>query len=899
MNPGDLSFLQISIWVVPIVLLGSVLLLFLLVRYWQNQSQHDLKEMRAELRRNQALRRELELVSRGYAVTDPEPFGPAAAELQAQLARLNQQLEELERQQVSIQENAHFTTINRWQETIGAPYWWFRIRQAINTQQENLAGIQTIITAVQQALQKLAGLPWEVALQARQVKALQGTLRDKTEQLRDHKVHGDSLDALLDQQAGLQAKLAEIPPYFYHADQAAVLEQADTQATGQVQAVLNKARPELEAMLAQIESWESQYAETSSKVARMRQHLDRLNPLLDQQPEGLDLAPIQTQVGQLNVIAQNLQATLTRLEVESMAVVAEEAVKIQQAAADINHQLKSAHQQHKALHQVLTELGAGLSQLSDQFARLGTSPVHPIAWGASRAALTAISQKAGVIGSPQKVRQLQQVEQDLTIANQLNARQKELAVHCQGIADQHAELLQLLESPDLSQGLNWIESTQATLGRVKAYDPDNWARSDSVATLPEELRSLSQSLRKLVGDPATSIPEAELGMRLDETRQLSSRVQELRARVANVQDRLAQIQQIERSAEQNLESARAALSQLGLLARSNTFLKGLATQELSRSQRQIDQLTTEMGQRERGLLDKKSRAVTALLDRITQNGNLWAARLAREIQAQKLALTEKLNALGAIAELDDPVIAETQRLLASIGPPPAPDQAFRLDELLLELKRRSDLWQTCMAAAHALEDTESPVLDSYHEAAQYRQYARELFENIPSAMREQRSWPPTSLSINAELAEFEQIESQWTALRGQKVKAISLVAQLGRLSARYQTVAEKTRQIAERIVQEQERVEALEAELDRLTQLWQVQWQANQSNQPAAEEIRKMLDQLDNARELLIRQCRQGSKNYQQAVQLLEAMQRRTRMAQIAIDPTHVLDINGRLIQYR
>jgi hypothetical protein len=78
-----------------------------------------------------------------------------------------------------------------------------------------------------------------------------------------------------------------------------------------------------------------------------------------------------------------------------------------------------------------------------------------------------------------------------------------------------------------------------------------------------------------------------------------------------------------------------------------------------------------------------------------------------------------------------------------------------------------------------------------------------------------------------------------------------------------------------------------------------VQWQAYQSNQPASEELRKLLDQLDNDRELLIRQCRQGSRNFQQAIQALEALQRRTRMAQIAIDSNHVIDINGRVIQYR
>ena len=48
MNPGDLSFLQIGIWIIPLVLLSSVLLLFLLVRYWQKNSRNDLKQIRSD-----------------------------------------------------------------------------------------------------------------------------------------------------------------------------------------------------------------------------------------------------------------------------------------------------------------------------------------------------------------------------------------------------------------------------------------------------------------------------------------------------------------------------------------------------------------------------------------------------------------------------------------------------------------------------------------------------------------------------------------------------------------------------------------------------------------------------------------------------------------------------------
>ena len=125
------------------------------------------------------------------------------------------------------------------------------------------------------------------------------------------------------------------------------------------------------------------------------------------------------------------------------------------------------------------------------------------------------------------------------------------------------------------------------------------------------------------------------------------------------------------------------------------------------------------------------------------------------------------------------------------------------------------------------------------------------------------------------------------------------VAQLGSLAGKYHSLAEKTRQVAQRALHEQEEIEKLENELDELAQLWQTQWLAHRDNSTVTEEIGRIMNTIEQEQDSLQRQYREGQKNYQQVLQTLQALRKRTRMAQVKIDDSHVIDINGRMIAFR
>jgi len=130
-------------------------------------------------------------------------------------------------------------------------------------------------------------------------------------------------------------------------------------------------------------------------------------------------------------------------------------------------------------------------------------------------------------------------------------------------------------------------------------------------------------------------------------------------------------------------------------------------------------------------------------------------------------------------------------------------------------------------------------------------------------------------------------------------KAITLVAQMSNLSAKYQTLLVNVRQVAERAAREQDQIETLEAELDDMVQHWQQQWRVYRDNPMAEQEIHKLLGEIDSQRGQIKRQARQGSTTYDQILQALQSLHRRIRIAQVPIDDTHVIDLNGRLITYR
>lgn len=904
MEPLVVTLFQSGVWLIPLILLATVAGLFLLVRRFQKTTLNSLKQLRSELRRVQAGRNQLARLAETYSKEDPEPFGSRAAALEAQLEKINAQLVEIERGNVSARERIRNLEANLWRTTLGAPYFWYSLRQEVAGLWDELAAARSSLEAAEEHGAGIARQGWETNRQARAARETQQKVKQQIDQLMAKNVRGDLIELAAQEEQQRRSALNSLPDYFFSEEESAVLEQAGKDSIIAAHTVVSENTPQLEQLLERVQGWEKQQAEAAQAVSDMRQVLNRLDLAFEDSPANLNLAPLEKQFTQFKEIALSLQATLSRMEVSSMAEVSQQAENTRQSALELETQAKTARQQVSELEQVIGELSEGLKQLSNQFAALGTHEIHPIVWEQSRVRLTTVSRQASALGPAKKPRTPQQVEEDLAKAKKLNEQQKELSAHCQQIAQQHAELLALLAGPELDQGLLWTQSARKLVKQVGAYDPENWARADGVQNLEQELVALEEGFKLLVVQEKTvPVPETDIGGRLVNTRELAAFYQRMKARVEKIEARLVQIQEAEKRVHEGLETAQTTLHQVGLLVRSNTFLSEIAAPEFNRLQGSLQQVDQELDQREHGSIDRKVKDASIQIARVEQTGNQWLEQLNRDIEAKVKSLSASVRILGEIGKLDEPAIAEAQRQLASAPALGIGGSATRprvaLKDLVMEFKRRSDYWQACGASQRALEDVEKHVVEVYEEARDYRQFAKDQLNEVEAWLRSNRAWPPTSQSVQQERLELAEFEKGWEALKLQPVKALSLVAQLGSLAGKYHSLAEKTRQVAQRALREQEEIEKLESELDELAQLWQTQWLAYRDNATVTEEIGRIMNTIEQEQDTLQRQYRQGQKNYQQVLQTLQALRKRTRMSQVKIDDSHVIDINGRMIAFR
>lgn len=914
MGAGETTPFPLAVLLIPLVLLATLGVLYGIERRLQRQMSAHLNWFRGELRQLQDQRRQLLLEAQTHKASDPEPYGRRAAALHQQLDQVQKQIKKLERQREVMQERMQLLSANRLRAIMGSPFFWSMHLTDKPAAERMVEQARQAVQAAVQARQTIDNTSREVYQQARELQELQQQVSQLLGALRERGLHGDLMETAIQQEKQARSALAQFPgdelyrletPVSGEADQA---RQTDKSVAAAIHQMVAETRPVLDHLLIQAQAWEGQYAETTDRVAVLQHSLAALEQVFHSTPAEIDASKARADFGQYKIIAQNLQDVLSRMEVESMGAVALEAGRLAQAAQGTQEQLKRARERQVALEKILAELTAGLRQLSLDCAALASRP-FPVAWDQSLRLLTDLNQQASAIGPAKRPREPEQVDHDLALVTRLNEQHHGLAQQVQQIGQQNDEITLLLSDPELEHLPGWLQANRQLAAATRDYAPENWPRLDAVEDLDNELQSLEDEARRLLPSErsrspgAQAIAEVELSAHLQATRRLQESYGRLRKRMGGIQLRLDEMQTSEKQARQQLEGAQSTLTQLAFIVRSSTFLTDNAAPELARLQTEIQGLLDDLAQRQRGSLDKKARSAATLVERSQITANRWLDQLGQETQNLIEEISTLLTALDNIAQLEDPAIAEARRLLSSGGAFGASSYAgkarYPLGELIAEFKRRSDYWQASAAALNALDDVENPVSESYQQASQNRQQTLEVFADLETWKRQARSWPPTSISLEAERQDFERLEAQWKSLRREHVRAIQLVQKLGNLSAHYQSLSEKVRQGVERAEQERSQVQTIENQIDEYIQLWQSHLQTYRDEPEVAQEIRSFLDEVEKELDLIRRQYQQGAKNYPQVLQALNLLHRKLRLNQVALDADHALDTSGNVRRRR
>ena len=566
-----------------------------------------------------------------------------------------------------------------------------------------------------------------------------------------------------------------------------------------------------------------------------------------------------------------------------------------------------------ALEKASDEMAALFQQLSTEMRDLENHPVRPIVWDRSRKVLSGIGQQSDRLIHGVKTRALEEVKQDLAAALSILEQLNKLASISRQVAQDHQELLELLGSAHIQDGLAWCRNAQKIAEAAAVYDPENWPRTDGAARLRGDLQALYELQGGLTdlqeagsGKPA-AIRETELEGDLLSARQLVQMHADLRPRMAHIQKRFQDMQAMEQAARENIAKARALLNQAEAILASNPMLSKAATEAKS-AREGLNAVIAQLDQPGRSAVDGKVQRAEGLLRKAEQSGNAWLALLNADLEKQKASLRQRVDRLAAIALLDDPAFAEAQQLLAAEQQQERAGQTRRsarssadltLSEAVAELKRQNEEWQRCTSLLKAIESIEGAVIEDYERAAELRQKALEQIARAAELLPETRSWPPSTQTISTERKEFNKIEQQWKALAQERIQPIRLVSRLGGLAGEYQSLAARISQKAERAGEERNRFRELENRLAESKGMWQTQMQIHADNAITRDEIHLLLEEVEQESEAIRERYRRGSILYNQALQNLRMVCQKLDDALIPLDNTQDIDITGELYPRR
>jgi uncharacterized phage infection (PIP) family protein YhgE len=910
MVPETPSLLQTGVWLIPLIFLAMIGGLFLLVRYWKAQVQVDLKAARSHIRRMQSELRRVQSAASDYAIDDPEPFGPRARALVTQLDQLGDQVYTLEQRYIALQERVSWLSGTGFRAIAGAPYFWYQLRKETGILSRDLAAAQGFLDSAIQTGESLFRLAWEVALQAREVYQLQVRAEDRLEELRARGLHGGLMDAATVQEKQVKDALAQIPVYFFSGDEQVVMEQADRENSAAAHAILNQSRRTLEELVDQASGWEKDLNQANEQVLGLERSLSGLGRLISSSPAEIDVEPLHDSLVRLQTSAQDLRTVLDRPDIERLQPTIQQAEGAIQEVTDIYSQISQGRQALISLRKAMGELDAGLHDAAIRCAALTSHSIQPLDLSQSLPVLKDLQRHAEVLRSASGPNLPGKIQGDLKKAAKILQDWKALDGRLAQLEQAHGELVLLLESPELQGIEGWLTLAHQVARQAEAYGAENWSRQDKVGDLTKDLNLLEQEIAALNQDSgvfridlAKLIPEGELTKRLQAARALAGDYQKLSERLELIRTRLTQIQEIEEHARDGLEETLGILRQISFVVNSNPFLVEAASKELPRLLGEGDKLRGILSDRSKGQVEKKSRQVDALTSSVEASAKEWLEKLIQDTRTQVQVISTSLQELEAIAPVEESAVIQARRTLtegqAEPAQPVSGNSGSPLGMLVAEYKRRSDYWQRCAAARNALADVAGPVVDEFAQAEQGLKEAHQAIDQVSDWLKQRRDWPPTSVTLESERQELDQLESGWRSLSRNQVRMVELVKTLVGMSSNFSSLADKVRQSADRAAQEMAQAAEVEAELQELAQQWQNQWYAYRDEPEVSREIRSLLDGIESELNYIRREYKRKVTRYSQVMQSLKDLHRKVRFYQVALDADRALDVAGNIRRNR
>ncbi len=904
--------MDILFWLFLIgILSGGVYLLLCVL--WLKKCTQACKTAGDEIRKLERKFQESSLLRRSFDSYHEEPFITSLMDIDHELEAIKGKIHRQKQQYIELRDRlARIKYLRGWdiRKKLNLVM-IYRLQKDCIENREQCHLLDSQLEQVKARFDQIKEFPWSIALQTRELMEYLHQAKRLLNELVALGLYGSDYEDLSNRVKGIEEDIQTIPVYFLSEPYDKLIQIAVQEDVRQVYQIVIRDLPQIIEIIQQADRWKNQSLALDHQSKFAQRETERYAQLLIVFPEEIDISAEKTKVEFLSNRLGDLQQRRKKLTVENILSLSSEVSGFIHEIQANRQRLRQARQQYD-LFQRFLQLSAELSeQIQKRLDQISTASLT-IEWDINGSrfeqaveeyqALKAIEKPFPMESLKNLAEKASKVQGTLDAINRSTLRIEEL----------HRNCLKIYESPEITSAEQWLESAKKLAEAIRPYEPRNWPNRDWVLTLDKQLQELEKNYlylnEKLAGKKILESSLDRVYSTLDEVhRQFIT----LRERVNVIDQVFHNLVNHEKQHLALLKTTRNQFAQITMFVLSQPLLAEKAEKEIVQLDRRFDLIEASFHQRDRDTLSRKQNKLNQLITEVEQAANRWMSVVENDCLKLLNDLEKRFERLDQICHLEDAILYRTRELILRR------DEIFNfrrtarvnipMDQLVPSMKKVFDTWQESFALSKQLaEQVESPLLSLYQEFQTLQRNAQAKYMELQTLIPLQRKWPPNSLMLTVERNEVAQLEEKWNTLQTQPTSVIQFVKALGDMIGGYRSLLEKFAQYEQWAIQEQTRIERIEADIYRLDRLWEIQ-QRRYAQVPEIEgqirELRQKAErELSSLRQYWLTNAsrRPASVDYDVVLRKLIELSRHLANAKITlvneVGQQEMMDINGQII---
>jgi hypothetical protein len=482
----------------------------------------------------------------------------------------------------------------------------------------------------------------------------------------------------------------------------------------------------------------------------------------------------------------------------------------------------------------------------------------------------------------------------------LQDQQTKVGDQIKKIQHDHQDLSERLRKRQPHHQMEWVKNAIRTMEEADEYNPENWSDID-VGQLKHHLHGLLEYQEEFDQELSSGSVEAiDLDRIYKRVLNNEADFARLSASYSKYFHQLKEIRRLDHDLRISLSQSYTALKQLIDLIPSVPFMKKVVKDDLLKFSQQIESLNLEVSDRSRGSIHQKIKRWNGVSAKILQSLTRFLQKLTDENELLIEKLRTQIDTVQDMLALNEPVFYNAVSVLKeekNTTPKNFTPQngSATIVELVHKFRKAGETWQRLIASTRALEEVSGPVIERLEKLEKAREALANIIKEAERIAPEALSWPPTTKRATLEKANYITLEEEFQKLRKNRTTAVLLVAKLSDLTDEYKELITATTKIVREAETEQKRFIDLEERLSKSKGMWQKVSRSYQDNLFLIENIRELIESINQDYEELKKRYLGGRISYSQAYQIFRLICRQIDQASVELDERRIIDIGGEI----